>query len=95
VAEVQAMLATREATVKHWPPYRPDLNPIKQILARWKALRRTVGQLMDRSQADECLNFLIQAMFLIIKINALLIGCQKFWKSLSASPIRKILEYVF
>jgi uncharacterized Tic20 family protein len=95
MAEVQVVLATHGATVKHRPPYRPDLNPIGPVLARRKALRRTVGQLMDRSQADECLNFLIQAMFLIIKINALLIGCQKFWKSLFASPIRKILEYVF
>ncbi|WP_442786176.1 hypothetical protein [Methylobacter sp. YRD-M1] len=47
----------------------PDLNPIGPVLPKLKALLRqtaartyetlwrTVGQLMDRFQADECLNF--------------------------------------
>jgi transposase len=37
VAEVQAMIATHEATIKHRPPYSPDLNSIEPVLARLKA----------------------------------------------------------
>lgn len=69
VAEVQAIVAAHGATIQYLPPYSPDLNPIEQVFAKLKALLRqaaartyetlwrTVGQLMDRFQADECLNF--------------------------------------
>ena len=70
------MIAAHGATIKYQPPDSPDLNPIKQVFAKLKALLRqaaerifetlwrTVGQLMGRFQADECLNFFIQAMLL-------------------------------
>ena len=56
------MIAAHGAMIKHRPPYSPDLNPIKQVFAKLKALLRqaerifetlwrTVGQLMGRFQA--------------------------------------------
>jgi transposase len=67
------MIAAHGETMKYRPPYSPDLNPIEPVLARLKALLRqtaertyealwrTVGQLMDRFQADERLNFSIHS----------------------------------
>jgi transposase len=68
VAGVQAIVAAHGATIQYLPPYSPDLNPIEQVFSKLKVLLRkaaeriyeslwrTVGQLMDRFQADECLN---------------------------------------
>ncbi|MGZ5031515.1 MAG: IS630 family transposase [Methylobacter sp.] len=69
VADVQALIEARGATMKYLPPYSPDLNPIEQVFAKLKALLRktaertydklwqTIGQIMDQFQADECLNY--------------------------------------
>jgi transposase len=69
VAETQAIIEAQVAMIKYLPPDSPDLNPIEQVFAKLKALPckaaertyetlwRTFGQLMDRFQADECLNF--------------------------------------
>ena len=69
VAEVQSIVKAHGATIKYLPPYSPDLNPIEQVFAKFKALLRkaaersyeklwhTVGQLMDYFHVDECFNY--------------------------------------
>ncbi|MGZ4979609.1 MAG: IS630 family transposase [Methylobacter sp.] len=69
VADVQALIEARGATLKYLPPYSPDLNPIEQVFAKLKGLLRqaaartvdslwqTIGQIMDQFQPDECLNY--------------------------------------
>jgi transposase len=69
VADVQALIEARGATLKYLPPYSPDLNPIEQVFARLKALLRktpersvdklwqAIGQIMDQFHPDECLNY--------------------------------------
>jgi transposase len=69
VAGVQAIVEAHGATIQYLPPYSPDLNPIEKVFAKlmallrkaaertYETLWRTVGQLMDRFQADECPNF--------------------------------------
>jgi transposase len=77
-------IAAQGATIQYLPPYSPDLNPIEQVFAKLKALLRKaaertyemlwrmVGQLMDRFQADECLNFFRHSGYLLVgKITAL------------------------
>jgi transposase len=58
------------ASVLYLPPYSPDLNPIEQVYAKLKALLRkaaartkealwkTIGDLLEAFQADECQNYL-------------------------------------
>ncbi|MGZ8955555.1 MAG: transposase [Methylovulum sp.] len=69
MAEVQDIIEDRGAAIKYPPPYRPDLNPIEQIFATFKALLRKaaertydklwriMGKLLEHVHADECLNF--------------------------------------
>jgi transposase len=69
VADVQALIEARGATLKYLPPYSPDLNPIEQVFARLKALLRktaersvdklwqAIGQIMDQFHPDESLNY--------------------------------------
>jgi transposase len=69
VADVQALIEARGATLKYLPPYSPDLNPIEQVFAKLKALLRkaaertydklwqAIGQIMDQFHPDECLNY--------------------------------------
>lgn len=69
VADVQALIEARGATLKYLPPYSPDLNPIEQAFAKLKALLckaaertydalcQTIGQIMDQFHPDECLNY--------------------------------------
>lgn len=69
VADVQALIEARGATLKYLPPYSPDLNPIEQVFAKLKALLRkaaertvdklwqTIGQLMDQFHPDERRNY--------------------------------------
>jgi transposase len=77
VADVQALIEARGATLKYLLFYRPDLNPIEQVFTKLKELLReaaartydslwqTIGQIMDQFQPDECLNdFNMRAMFL-------------------------------
>jgi hypothetical protein len=55
------------------PPYCPDLNPIEQVFAKFKALLRTaaartidvrwatIGRLLDRFPPTECTNYLVNS----------------------------------
>jgi transposase len=73
VADVQALIEARGATLKYLPPYSPDLNPIEQVFAKLKALLRkaaertvdklwqAIGQIMDQFHPDECLNYFINS----------------------------------
>lgn len=75
VAEVQTIIEAQGETIKYLLSYSPDLNPIEQAFAKLKtSLRKTaerayeilwrmVGQLMDRFQADECLNFFKHSVY--------------------------------
>ena len=57
------------AAILHLPPHSPDLNPIKQLFAKLKALLRkaatrtkaalwtAIGQLIASIPADECANY--------------------------------------
>lgn len=65
---VQDIIEAHAATIKYLPPYSPDLNPIEPVFAKLKALLRKaaertynkfwqlIAKLMDKFQADECLN---------------------------------------
>jgi transposase len=69
VADVQALIEARGATLKYLPPYSPDLNPIKQVFAKLKALLRkaaersvdklwqAIGLIVDQFNPDEYLNY--------------------------------------
>lgn len=69
VADVQALIEARGATIKYLSPYSPDLNPIEQAFAQLKALLRraaertvdklwqAIGQIIDQFHPDECLNY--------------------------------------
>jgi transposase len=69
VADVQALVEARGATLKYLPPYSPDLNPIEQVFAKLKALLRkaaertydtlcqAIGQSIDLFHPNECLNY--------------------------------------
>jgi transposase len=68
-AAARAAIEAAGATVRFLPPYSPDLNPIKQVFAKLKALlrraqRRTVaglwnflGQSLDAFAPQECQNY--------------------------------------
>ena len=55
------------------PPYSPDLNPIEQLFAKLKALRRKamartideaslcVAEILDAFSPQECTNYLVNA----------------------------------
>jgi transposase len=55
------------------PPYSPDLNPIEQVFSKLKRLLRkekartveatwkSIGQLLDRFQPEECRNYIAHA----------------------------------
>ena len=67
---VRRTIEQRGATLVFLPPYSPDLNPIKQLLAKLKpllrragertreALRQRIASLLDRFTPDECANYL-------------------------------------
>jgi transposase len=70
VAGVTEAIRAVGASVLDLPPYSPDLNPIEQVYAKLKALLRkaaartkealwkTIGDLLEAFQADECQNYL-------------------------------------
>jgi transposase len=70
VAGVAEAIRTVGATLLYLPPYSPDLNPIEQLFAKFKALLRkagartkealwtTIGELLDSFPAEECRNYL-------------------------------------
>ena len=70
VAGVREAVEAAGATLRHLPPYSPDLNPIEQVFAKLKALLRdaaarttedlwaAVGQALRRFTATECARYL-------------------------------------
>jgi transposase len=68
-AGVAEAIAAQGAQLVDLPPYSPDLNPIEQALAKFKAALRKaaertreglwqlIGQTLDRFQPQECRNF--------------------------------------
>ena len=70
VAGVRDTIQAAGASLLYLPPYSPDLNPIEQVFAKFKALLRnaaartkealwtTIGELLDSFLADECQNYL-------------------------------------
>jgi transposase len=69
VAGIAEVIAAREAQLIYLPPYSPDLNPIEQAFAKYKALLRkaaeptveslwqTIGRIADLFSPTECRNF--------------------------------------
>ena len=69
VAGIAEAVAAREARLIYLPPYSPDLNPIEQAFAKYKALLRkaaertveglwqTIGRIADLFSPTECRNF--------------------------------------
>ena len=70
VAGVRQALAAAGASLLYLPPYSPDLNPIEQLFAKFKALLRkaatrtkeelwsTIGRLLATVPPDECARYL-------------------------------------
>ena len=69
VAGIAEAVAAREAQLIYLPPYSPDLNPIEQAFAKYKALLRNaaertveslwqaIGRIADLFSPAECRNF--------------------------------------
>ena len=69
VAGIAEAIAARGAQLIYLPPYSPDLNPIEQAFAKYKALLRkaaertveslwqTIGRIADLFSPAECRNF--------------------------------------
>ena len=70
VAGVREAIAAAGASILYLPPYSPDLNPIEQLFAKFKALLRkaaartkdalwqAIGRLLDACPATECADYL-------------------------------------
>jgi transposase len=68
-ADVVDAITAQGAPLVYLPPYSPDLNPIEQAFAKFKAALRKaaertreglwqlIGQTLDRFQPQECRNF--------------------------------------
>ena len=68
-AGIAEAIAAREAQLIYLTPYSPDLNPIEQAFAKYKALLRkaaertieslwqTIGRIADLFSPAECRNF--------------------------------------
>jgi transposase len=77
VAGVRQVIEAQGANLWYLPPYSPDLNPIEQAFAKFKAaLRRaaertrdelwqTIGRILERYQPQECRNFFNNAGYAI------------------------------
>jgi transposase len=73
VKGVREAIEARGACLLYLPPYSPDLNPIEQVFAKFKALLRTeaartigvlwatIGRLLDRFPPTECANYLVNS----------------------------------
>ena len=69
VTGIAEAIAARDAQLIYLPPYSPDLNPIEQAFAKYKALLRkaaertveglwqTIGRIADLFPPAECRNF--------------------------------------
>lgn len=76
VKGVREAIQARDAALLYLPPYSPDLNPIEQVFAKFKALLRTeaartvealwraIGRLLDRFKPGECANYLANSGYL-------------------------------
>jgi transposase len=70
IASVRNAIEVTGAELRYLPPYSPDLNPIEQLFAKFKALLRkiaarsvdalwkAIGQLIAQFQPQECINYL-------------------------------------
>ena len=70
VAGIEGAIRAVGASLLYLPPYSPDLNPIEQVFAKFKALLRsaaartkdalwaTIGHLLSRFSPAECRNYL-------------------------------------
>jgi transposase len=73
VVGVREAIEARGASVRHLPPYSPDLNPIEQTFSKLKAhlrkaaarsretLWKTIGQVLDTITPTECQNYISHA----------------------------------
>lgn len=73
VAGVREAIEACGASLLYLPPYSPDLNPIEQSFAKFKALLRktaarsrealwnAIGQILDRFAHQECANYFAKA----------------------------------
>jgi transposase len=73
IAGIKEAIAAQGAQLLYLPPYSPDLNPIEQAFAKFKAVLRkaaersrealwqTIGRTLDRYPPQECRNFFNQA----------------------------------
>ena len=70
VAGVREAIRAAGASILYLPPYSPDLNPIEQLFAKFKALLRkaaartkqalwdAIGRIVDAFGPNECRNYL-------------------------------------
>ncbi len=73
VTGIAEAIAARDAQLIYLPPYSPDLNPIEQAFAKYKALLRkaaertveslwqAIGRIADLFSPAECRNFFSNA----------------------------------
>jgi transposase len=77
VAGVREAIEARGASLLYLPPYSPDLNPIEQSFAKFKALIRkaaarsrealwnAIGQFLARFTSQECTNYFANAGYVL------------------------------
>jgi transposase len=77
VAGVREAIEARGASLLYLPPYSPDLNPIEQSFAKFKALLRktaarsrealwnAIAQILDRFAQQECANYFAKAGYVL------------------------------
>jgi len=73
IAGIKEAIAAQDADLLYLPPYSPDLNPLEQAFAKFKAALRkaaertrealwqTIGRTLERYSPKECRNFFNQA----------------------------------
>ena len=73
IAGIKEAIAAQDADLLYLPPYSPDLNPIEQAFAKFKAALRkaaertrealwqTIGRTLERYSPKECRNLFNQA----------------------------------
>ena len=81
VAGVREGIEARGASLVYLPPYSPDLNPIEQAFAKLKALLRKIaartvsalwdalGDIVQRFNPQECVNYLANTGYVPVKRN--------------------------
>jgi len=79
VAGVREGIEARGASLVYLPPYSPDLNPIEQAFAKLKALLRKIaartvsalwdalGDIVQRFNPQECVNYLANTAYVPVK----------------------------